>query len=137
MNYGDATRNAINKIYHTLHRITHQPRLQILPLLPLLPQTQSENIQLQNILRIPVPYLRVEPLRVKNNQSTPTSPPREQPFTHPRLDPHPNPWIKKITKYLMAPQISKARRTQAAPRKVQHRLRRSPLNFRKKFPTQA
>ena len=52
---GDATKNAINQIAHILHRSTSKPRLQILPLPPLLPQAQSENIQLQNIPSIPVP----------------------------------------------------------------------------------
>ena len=60
--YGDATKNAINQIDHIFHRSTSQPRLQILPLPPMLPQPQSENLQLQNIPSIPVPYLRVEPV---------------------------------------------------------------------------
>ena len=41
--YGDATKNVINWILHILHRSTSQPRLQNLPLPPLLPQTQNKN----------------------------------------------------------------------------------------------
>ena len=48
---------------------------------PMLPQTQSENIQLQNIPSIPVPDPRVEPVfqppRVKMHQSAPTRPTRD------------------------------------------------------------
>ena len=95
--YGDATKIAINHIAHILHRSTYQPRLKDLPLPPLLPQTQSENIQLQNIPRIPVliPGVRLvlQPLIVQRIQSEPTSPPRMQPPTSPILDPDPNPWI--------------------------------------------
>ena len=38
---------------------------------------------------------------------------------------------------MKTPQISKARKSQAAPRQVQRRLRRSPRNFRQKLRTQA
>ena len=38
---------------------------------------------------------------------------------------------------MKSPQIPKARKTQAAPRQVQHCLRCSPLNLRKQFRTQA
>ena len=63
--------------------------------------TDSEwNLQLQNIPNIPVPSLRVErllqPTRVQTHQSAPTTPPRLQPSTSPSLDPHPNPWNKKL-----------------------------------------
>ena len=34
--YGEATENVINRIAHILHRSTSQPRLQIVPLPPLL-----------------------------------------------------------------------------------------------------
>ena len=74
---------------------------------------------------------------MQTHQSAPTPTPIEQPYTPPSLDPHPNPRIKKITKYLKTPQISKARKTQSAPRQVQHRLRRSPHTFRQNFLTQA
>ena len=141
LSYGDATKNAINQISHILHRSTPQPHLQILPLPPLLPQTQSENIQLQNIPNIPVPAPRVEPFsqptRVQILQSEPTPPPRLQPYTPPRLDPDPNQWIKKFTKYLKSPQIPKTRKTQAAPWHVQHRLRLPPRNFVQNLRTQA
>ena len=108
------------KIAHILHRTSSQPRLQILPLPPMLPQNQSENLQLQNISIIPVPSPRVEPFsqptRVQTLQLPPTPPPILQPSTSPSLDPHPNPWIKKITKYFKSPQIPKSRKTQAAPK---------------------
>ena len=38
---------------------------------------------------------------------------------------------------MKTPQIPKSKKTQAAPWKVQHRLHRSPRNFRQKFRTQA
>ena len=135
LSYGDATKNAINYISHILQRSTTQPRSQILPLPPMLPQTQSENLQLKNIPRITVPALRVEPVsqppRVQTHQSTPTPPQRVQQATSHRLDQDPNPRIKKFTKYLKTPQIPYSRKTQEAPRQVHHRLRRSLCNFRK------
>ena len=83
LSYADATENAINKIVHIFQRSTYQPRSQILPLPPMLPQTQSENLQLQNIPSIPVPAPRVEPVsqppRVQTNQSETKPPPRVQP----------------------------------------------------------
>ena len=88
--YGDATKNVINNIAQILHRSTSQPRLQILPLPPLLTQTQSENIKLQNIPSIPVPAPRVEsilqPPRVKIFKSAPTRPPILHHYTSPSLD---------------------------------------------------
>ena len=78
-----------------------------------------------------------QPPRVQTLQSTPTPPPILQSSTSPSLDTHPNPWIKKIAKYLKSPQIPKARKTEVAPRQVQHRLRRSPRKFRQNFCTQA
>ena len=85
LSYGYATKNAINQIFHILHRNTYQPHLQILPLPPMLPQTQSENLQLQNIPSIPVPALMVElvsqPPIVQTHQSLPTSPTRLHRFT--------------------------------------------------------
>ena len=62
LSYGDATKNAINNIFHILQRSTYQPRLQILSLPPMLPQSQSENPQLQNISSITVPAQRMEPI---------------------------------------------------------------------------
>ena len=139
--YGDATKNVINQISHILHRSTPQPCLQILPLPPLLPQTQNVNFQDQTIPSISVASPRVgpvsQPLRVKLNQLLPTPPPIIQLYTSPSLDPDPNPWIKKISKCLKSPQIPKARETQAAPRQVQHRLCLSSLNFRKNVLDQA
>ena len=80
--YGDSTKIAINHISYILQRSTSHPRLQLLPLPPILPQTQSENIQLKNILSIPVPAPRLElvlqPPRVQSHWSAPTPPPREQ-----------------------------------------------------------
>ena len=100
MYYGDATKNAINQIPHILQRIISQPHLQILPLPPMLPQTQSGNLQLQNIPSIPVPDPRVEPvfqpMRVQMYQLATTPPTMAHPSTSPSLDPHPNPWIKKF-----------------------------------------
>ena len=130
-----------NQIAHIFHRSISQPRLQILPLPPLLPQTQNEIFQDQNIPSIPVAAPRVEPVsqtpRVKLLQPEPTPPPIVQPYTSPSLDLDPNPWIKNFTKYLNSPQIPKARKTQTASQKVQHRLRCSPHNFRQFFRTQA
>ena len=135
LSYSDATKHEINQISHILKRSTSQPCLQILLLPPMLSQTKSENIQLQNIPSIPVPAPRVEPFfqppRGQTHQYEPIPPTREKLSTPPSLDPHPNPLIKKITKYLKTPQIPKSRKTQAAPRKVQHQLRRSLCNFRK------
>ena len=71
--------NVINHIAHIMHRITSQSRLKILPLPPMLPQTQSENLELQNIPSIPVPAPRVEPFSqnpmVQTIQSAPKQPP--------------------------------------------------------------
>ena len=106
----------------------------------MIPQTQSENLQLQNILSITVPAPRVEPIlqppRVKMHKSAPPSSPRAQPSKSPSLDPHPNPWIKIVSKYLKTPQIPKARKTQAAPQQTQHCLLRPPGKFRQIFRTQ-
>ena len=78
--YGDA-KIMINHIAHILQRSTSQTRLQILPLPPMLPQTKSENLQLQNIPSILVPAPRVEPfyqyLRVKTHQLATKLPPIE------------------------------------------------------------
>ena len=141
LSYGYATKNAINNIGHILHRSTSQPRLQILPLSPLTTQTQSENLQLENIPSIPVPDPRAEPFsqppRVQTLQSEPKPTPILQPSKSPSLDPDPNLWIKKFTKDLKSPQIPKSRKTQAEPRKVQHHLRRSLRNPRQNFRTQA
>ena len=97
--YGYATNIVINHISYILRMITSQPGLQILPLQPLLPKTQSENIQLQNIPSIPVLDPRLEPVsqppRVQLLQTAPTPPSSMKPSTSPSLDPDPNPWIKK------------------------------------------
>ena len=141
LSYGDAKKNAINQISHIFHRSTYQPHLQILPLPILLPQTQNKNLQLQNIPIIPVPDPRLEPVlkppRVQLIQPAPIPPTILQPSTSPSLDPDPNPWIRKFTKYLKSPQIPKSRKTQAAPWQVQHRLCHSPRNFKQNFRTQA
>ena len=71
--------------------------------------------------------------RVKTHQSAPIPSSIKQFSTSPSLDPHTNPWIKTFTKKFKTPQIPKASKTQAAPRQVHHRLRRSLCNFRKKF----
>ena len=99
--YGVATRNAINQISHILHRSTSQPRLQIYPY-----------HQCYHRLRVKISYFKIsqhtstisegkplfKPPRVQKLQSSPTPPPRLQPYTSPSLDPHKNPWIKKSTK---------------------------------------
>ena len=59
------------------------------------------------------------------------------PSTLPILDPHSNPWIKRLKIYKETPHILKARKQQAAPRQVQHRLQRSPRNVGTNFLTQA
>ena len=141
MSYGYATKNAINQISHILQRSTYQPRLKFLTLPPMLPHTQNENIQHQKIISTEAPAPRVEtvsqPPRVQTQESAPTPPPREQHSKPPRLDPPSNTWIKRFKKYKKTPQILKARKKQAAPRKVQHRLRRSPHNVGKSFRTKA
>ena len=100
-----------------MHRSTYQLLLQILSLPPLQLQTQSENIQLQNIPSIPVPATRVEPVlqppRVKIIQSAPTPPPRLQPSTSPSFDTNINPWIKNLQNvwsHLSSPKPGKHRR---------------------------
>ena len=96
----DATKNAINQISQILQRRTYQPRLQILPLPTMLPQSQNENIQHQNIISTPALYLRVEPvsqpLRVQTQDPVSTPPPIEQPSTFPSVNPPSNPWIEKL-----------------------------------------
>ena len=91
-------KNAINNIDRIFNRSTSQPRLKILPLSPLLPQTQNENFQDYNIPSIPLAAPKVEPvlqpLMVKLIDPAPTPPPRLQPSTSSILDPDPNPWIK-------------------------------------------
>ena len=96
--YGYATKNVINQIAQILHRSTSQPCLQILTLPPLLPQTQSENIQLQNTPIIPVPSPGVEPVSQPTRMQTLQSPPTPhiimQTSTSPSLNQNSNPWIK-------------------------------------------
>ena len=85
--YGDTIKNAINHIAHIFQRSTAHPHIQILPLPPILPQSQNENFQPPEITIIPAPSPRVEPvsqpLRVKTQQSEPTPPPREHHYTSP------------------------------------------------------
>ena len=97
LSYGDATKNAINQIAHILHKSTSKLCFTNLPLPPQLPQTQSENIQLQNIPSIPVLTPKVEPVLqppgIQTFQLAPIPTPRLKPSTSPRLDPDPNTWI--------------------------------------------
>ena len=90
MSYGDAIKNEINQIAHIFQRSTAQLRIQILPLPPMLPQSQNENLQPPEITSIPPPDPRVEPVskspRVKTQESAPTPPPRDQSYTSPSLD---------------------------------------------------
>ena len=107
--YGDTKKNVINKIYHILQRSTAQPRLQILQLPPMLPQSRNKNILPPEITIPPEPDKRVEPevqpTRVQTLASLPTSTKRVKPSTYPSLDPHSNPWIKKLAKNKRIPQI--------------------------------
>ena len=80
---------------------------------------------------------RQQPLRVQTQESSPTPPPIEQSSVPLSLDPHSNPWIKKIAKYKKTPQIIKSRKTQAAPRQVQHWLRHYPRKVGTNFRTQS
>ena len=59
LSYGDATKNMINHIAHILQRSTAQPRLQILPFPPMLPQSQYKNLLPTKITSTPTPALRV------------------------------------------------------------------------------
>ena len=140
LSYGYETKNAINHIPHIMQRSISHPHLKILPLPPMLPQSQNENIQHQKIISTPAPAPRVEPFsqppRVQTQDPAPTPPPREQPSTPPRLDPHSNLLIKKFAKYKKTLQILKARKTHVAPRKVQHQLRQSPRNVGTNYRTQ-
>ena len=83
-------KNAINKIAHIFQRITSQPHIQILPLPPMLPQSQNENLQPPEITSTPAPDPRVKPVsqppRVKIQVSAPTPPPIYQPYKSPSLD---------------------------------------------------
>ena len=106
---------------------------------PMLPQNRNENLRSPEITSIPAPDMRVEPVvqptMFQTQQSAPTSPPIYQPYISPSLDPIP--LTKKITKYKKIPHILKTRKTQAAPRQVQHRLRHSLCNFGTNFCNQA
>ena len=107
----------------------------------MLPQSQNENLQPPKIISMTEPDPRVEPvfqpLRVQTQESATTPPPRYQPYTSPSLDTHSNLQTKTFTKYKKIPQILKTRKTQAAPRQVQHQLSRPPRNFGTNFRTQA
>ena len=59
LSYSDATKNASNHIAHIFHRSTAQPRLQILPFPPIIPQSQNKNILLPKIISPPAPSPRV------------------------------------------------------------------------------
>ena len=80
LSYGDATKNVMNQIAHILQRSTDQHSLKILPLPPMLPHTQNQNIPPQKIASTPASSLRVEPFvqppRVQEIPSSPTSTPR-------------------------------------------------------------
>ena len=49
LSYGNATKNLINQISHTLHRSISQSRLKVFPSPSLLTQSQSGNLHFQNI----------------------------------------------------------------------------------------
>ena len=119
--YVDATKNSINQIAHILQRITSQPRLQILPLPPMLPQSQNENLQHQKIISTPAPATRLEPVsqppRVQTQYSAPTPPPIDQPSTSPSLDPHSNPWIKISKNIRKHPRFSNPEKDKRHPGK--------------------
>ena len=84
---GDATKNVINHISHTLQQSTDQPRLQILPLSPMLPQSQNQNLLPPKIANTPAPDMRLEPvvqpLRLQTFMKSSTSPPRVKPSKSP------------------------------------------------------
>ena len=93
LSYDDATKNSINQIAQILQRSISQPRIQILLLPPMLPQSQNENLQPPEITSIPAPDPRVEPVsqppRVQIQDSSPIPPPIDQPYTSPSLYPIP------------------------------------------------
>ena len=103
--YGDATQNAINQISHNQQISTDQPRIQNLPLPPMLPQNQNENLQPPKITSITAPFPRVKPVllppRVQTQKSAPTRPPRQQPSKSPRF----------VSIYKKIGQIFKTRKT--------------------------
>ena len=80
LSYGDATKNSINHIAHSLQRSAAHPCIQMLPLPLMIPQSHNENIQPPEITSIPAPHPRVElvsqPTRVQTQASAPTPPPR-------------------------------------------------------------
>ena len=98
LSYVDTTKTVINQILQIFQRSTSQPHLKKIPLPPMLPQSQNENIQHQKIISTSAPDLRVEPvfqpMRVLTFGSEHPHPPRYQPSTYLSLDPHSNPWIK-------------------------------------------
>ena len=117
--YGYETKKSINHIAHILQRSTSQPRLQIIPLHPMLPQSQAKNIQHQNVIRTPAPAPRVEqvlqPPRVLTQESAHKQHPRYQTSTPPRLDPHSNPCIRRFKRYKKTPQIIKSKNNKRHP----------------------
>ena len=107
----------------------------------MLPQIQNKTLQPPKITSIPAPVPRVElvsqPPRGETQDSEPTPTPRDQPSAFTILDQHSNLWITFFTKYKKIPQILKTRKTQVAPRQVQHQKRHFQRNFLEKNCTQA
>ena len=75
LSYRYASKTVIDQISQNLHRSTVQPHLQILPLPPMLPQSQNQNLSPRQITSTPAPDTRVEPFvqptRVKNYRQHP------------------------------------------------------------------
>ena len=62
LSYVDTTKTVINQILQIFQRSTFQPHLKTFPLPPILPQSQNDNIQHQNIISTPAPAPRLEPV---------------------------------------------------------------------------
>ena len=108
LSYVNATKNTINQIAHILQKIIAQPRLQILPLTPMLSQSQNKNPLPPKITSTTEPAPRLElfdqPLKVKRLEPASATHPRVQPSTTPSLDSHANPWTKDFLKNKKIPQ---------------------------------
>ena len=95
--YRDATKNPTNQIAQISQRSKAQPHLQNLPLPPMLPQSQNQNILPLKITNTPSPAPKAEPVvqptRLQKLTTTLTSPMSEKPPTSPISDPYSNPWI--------------------------------------------
>ena len=80
LSYRDANNNAINNISHILQQSTAQPRLPILTFSSMLPQIQTPYPSPVIITHAAESAPRVEPVvqppRVKQPMTVPTSPPR-------------------------------------------------------------